>query len=54
MKTIIESAWFMMVAVPVLAFFYFFRNRATRIMLNIEALTLEEINVLRHAEVVSE
>ena len=44
----------LMVAVPVLAFFYFFRNRATRVMLTVEALTLEEINVLRHAEVVED
>jgi biopolymer transport protein ExbB len=41
-------------AVPALAFFYYFRNRATKITLGMEALTLDLIKVLRNVDVVSE
>jgi biopolymer transport protein ExbB len=41
-------------AVPALAFFYFFRNRATRITLGMEGLTLDLIKVFRNVEVVGE
>lgn len=41
-------------AVPALAFFYFFRNRATKITLGMEALTLDLIKVLRNVDIVSE
>jgi biopolymer transport protein ExbB len=41
-------------AVPALAFFYYFRNRATKITLGMEALTLDLIKVLRNVEVVRE
>lgn len=41
-------------AVPALAFFYYFRNRATRITLGMEGLTLDLIKVLRNVEVVRE
>lgn len=41
-------------AVPALAFFYYFRNRATRITLGMEALTLDLIKVLRNVEVVND
>lgn len=44
----------LMAAVPALAFFYFFRNRATKITLGMEALTLDLIKVLRNVEVVNE
>jgi biopolymer transport protein ExbB len=42
------------IAVPALAFFYFFRNRATNIILNMEGLTMDEIKILRNVEVVEE
>lgn len=41
-------------AVPALAFYFYFRNRATRITLGMEALTLDLIKVFRNVEVVSE
>lgn len=44
----------LLAAVPALAFFYFFRNRATTITLGMEALTLDLIKVLRNVEVVNE
>ena len=44
----------LMIAVPALAFFYFFRNRATNIMLNMEVLTMDEIKILRNVEVVED
>ncbi len=42
------------IAVPALAFFYFFRNRATTIILNMEAMTMDLIKSLRNIEVVEE
>ncbi len=42
------------VAVPAVGFFYFFKNRATKIILNMEALTMDLIKVFRNVEVVSE
>lgn len=44
----------LLAAVPALAFFYFFRNRATKITLGMEALTLDLIKVLRNVEVVND
>lgn len=41
-------------AVPAVAFFYFFRNKATRIILGMEALTTDLVKSLRNVEVVSE
>ncbi|HMP72436.1 MAG TPA: MotA/TolQ/ExbB proton channel family protein [Kiritimatiellia bacterium] len=41
-------------AVPAVAFYYFFRNRATKIILGMEGLTLDLIKMLRNVEVVSE
>ena len=41
-------------AVPAIAAFYFFKNRATRIILGMEALTLDLIKALRNVEVVTE
>jgi biopolymer transport protein ExbB len=41
-------------AVPATIFFYFFKNRATRIILQMEALTLDLIKALRNVEVVEE
>jgi biopolymer transport protein ExbB len=42
------------VAVPAALFFYFFKNRTMRMILGMEALTLDVIKALRHAEVVEE
>ncbi len=44
----------LLAAVPALAFFYYFRNRATKITLGMEALTMDLIKVLRNVEVVNE
>ncbi|MBU0678263.1 MAG: MotA/TolQ/ExbB proton channel family protein [Verrucomicrobia bacterium] len=41
-------------AVPAVAFFYLFRNRAMKIILGMEALTLDLIKSLRNVEVVEE
>lgn len=42
------------VAIPAVSFFYYFRNSANRLILRMEAITLELIKDLRHVEVVSE
>jgi biopolymer transport protein ExbB len=42
------------IAVPAVGFFYYFKNRATKIILGMEALTLDLIKVLRNVEVVEE
>ncbi|NKB24709.1 MAG: hypothetical protein GKR87_10120 [Kiritimatiellae bacterium] len=44
----------LIVAVPAVAFFYFFRNRATNIILGMEAMTIELIKGLRSVEVYEE
>ena len=44
----------LLAAVPALAFYFYFRNRATKITLGMEALTLDLIKVLRNVEVVHE
>lgn len=44
----------LVIAVPALAFFYFFRNRAATVILRMEEITLDQIKVLRHIEVVDE
>jgi len=53
-QALYTTAMGLFIAVPALAFFYFFRNRATNIILNMEALTMDEIKVLRNVEVVEE
>ena len=42
------------VAVPAVAFFYFFRNKATKIILGMEGTTMDLIKVFRNVEVVQE
>jgi biopolymer transport protein ExbB/TolQ len=42
------------IAVPCVAFYYIFRNTANRIVLRMEALTMEMIKDLRHVEVVED
>ncbi len=46
------TAMGLVVAIPGLAFFYYFRNRASTIILGMEMLTMDEIKVLRNVEVV--
>ena len=41
-------------AVPAIGFYYYFRNRATNIILNMESLTTDLIKSLRNVEVVQE
>ncbi len=48
------TAFGLFVAIPALAFFYFFRNRASTIIITMEMHTLEEIKILRNVEVVSD
>lgn len=48
------TAFGLFVAIPALAFFYFFRNRASTIIITMEMHTLEEIKILRNVEVVGE
>jgi len=42
------------IAVPAVGFYYFFRNRATNIILGMEGLTLDLIKVLRNVEIIDE
>jgi len=42
------------IAVPAVAFFFYFKNRATNIILNMEAMTMDLIKALRNVEVVEE
>lgn len=53
-QALYTTAMGLFIAVPALAFFYFFRNRATNIILNMQALTMDEIKILRNVEVVEE
>jgi biopolymer transport protein ExbB len=51
-QALYTTAFGLFIAIPALAFFYFFRNKATTIILSMEMLTLEEIKILRNVEVV--
>ncbi len=51
-QALYTTAFGLFIAIPALAFFYFFRNRASTIILSMEMLTLEEIKILRNVEVV--
>lgn len=42
------------IAVPAVGFYYFFRNRATNIILGMEGLTLDLVKVLRNVEIVED
>jgi biopolymer transport protein ExbB len=42
------------IAVPAVGFYYFFRNRATNIILSLEGLTLDLIKALRNVEIIAE
>ncbi|HMO49866.1 MAG TPA: MotA/TolQ/ExbB proton channel family protein [Kiritimatiellia bacterium] len=53
-QALYTTAGGLLAAVPALAFFYYFRNRATKITLGMEALTMDLIKALRNVEVVNE
>ncbi|HOW96883.1 MAG TPA: MotA/TolQ/ExbB proton channel family protein [Kiritimatiellia bacterium] len=44
----------LVIAIPAISFYTFFRNRATKIMLGMEGLTMDLIKSLRNVEVVEE
>ncbi len=51
-QALYTTAFGLFVAIPALAFFYFFRNKASTIILTMEMHTMDEIKVLRNVEVV--
>ncbi len=53
-QALYTTAGGLIAAVPAVGFFYFFRNKATRIILGMEALTTDLVKSLRNVEVVSE
>lgn len=53
-QALYTTAFGLFIAIPALAFFYFFRNRASTIILTMERLTMDEIKILRNVEVVQE
>lgn len=53
-QALYTTAGGLIAAVPAVGFFYFFRNKATKIILGMEALTTDLVKSLRNVEVVSE
>ncbi len=53
-QALYTTAGGLVAAVPAVGFFYFFRNKATKIILGMEALTTDLVKSLRNVEVVSE
>jgi biopolymer transport protein ExbB len=53
-QALFTTAGGLAIAVPCVAFYYIFRNAANRIVLRMEALTMEMIKDLRHVEVVED
>jgi biopolymer transport protein ExbB len=53
-QALFTTAFGLMIAVPCVAFYYVFRNNANRLVLRMEALTMELIKDLRNVEVVDE
>lgn len=57
-KNIAQALWTtaagLVIAIPAMTFYTFFKNRATKIILNMEHLTMDLIKVLRNVEVVQE
>ena len=53
-QALYTTAFGLFIAIPSLAFFYYFRNRASTIILTMERLTMDEIKILRNVEVVEE
>jgi len=48
------TAWGLVIAIPCVATYYMFRNNANRIVLRMEAITMELIKDLRNVQIVSE
>jgi biopolymer transport protein ExbB len=48
------TAWGLVVAIPCVATYYLFRNNANRIVLRMEAITMELVKDLRNVQVVNE
>mgnify|MGYP001259524924 CR=1 FL=1 len=53
-QALYTTAGGLIAAVPAVGFYYFFRNKATQIILGMEALTTDLIKSLRNVEVVAE
>lgn len=53
-QALYTTAGGLIAAVPAVGFFYFFRNKAAKIILGMEALTTDLVKSLRNVEVVSE
>lgn len=53
-QALYTTAGGLIAAVPAVGFYFFFRNKATRIILGMEALTTDMVKSLRNVEVVSE
>lgn len=53
-QALYTTAWGLSVAIPAVTVFYIFRNTASRIVLKMEAMTMELIKDLRNVEVVQE
>ena len=53
-QALYTTAGGLIAAVPAIGFYYYFRNRATKIILGMEALTTDLIKSLRNVEVVAE
>lgn len=53
-QALFTTAAGLVIAIPSVGFYYFFKNRATNIILNMEGLTLELIKNLRNVEYVEE
>lgn len=51
-QALLTTAAGLTIAVPAVGFYYFFRNRATNLILHMEGLTLDLIKVLRNVEIV--
>lgn len=53
-QALLTTAAGLTIAVPAVGSYYFFRNRATNLILHMEGLTLDLIKVLRNVEIVTE
>jgi biopolymer transport protein ExbB len=53
-QALFTTAGGLSIAVPCVAFYYIFRNSANKIVLQMEAMTIELIKDLRNVEVVEE
>ena len=53
-QALLTTAAGLCVAIPAISFYTYFRNRASKVILNMEALTMDLIKSLRNVEVVEE